>query len=442
VKTEIENQKTVNCSLLTVNSIAITGAGCRFAKTADPQTFWRHTLANVPLLSACPSVHELLAKAEAIGQPWLCPPRKIGLLENLHSYEAETFREQDAPATLFAAQVAMEALRDASLSSGRMSSSRTGLYIGATSPFSPALEAVLQHLHNVDQTVALARNLAPHADESQLEGLSRHLRAGLPPFTQAMVRDAHPHTLAASVAALLKISGPARVACDGHAAFFGALQTAMDDLAAGRVDAAVVGAVTPAFTSASLLAACALMDITRREVLHSFCKSADGTTPGEGAAFFVLQRQGQFHATPYAIVRGVAMGGDLPQTPGAENIGYIEAHGSGVRQEDNAELAALCDAFKSVAAPVAIGTAKPMFGHTLAASGAAGFLRAALALRHRVLPPTPLAGKSHPRLAQSSPLYVPEEPRPWVGGASPRRAGVTALDPTGLCGHAILEESL
>jgi len=426
------------------DAIVITGAGCRFAKTADPQTFWRHTLANVPLLSPCPAVHELLAKAEAIGQPWLCPPRKIGMLENLYSYEPEAFdapKEASAEA-LFTAQVAIEALRDAGLSLGRMSSSRTGLYIGASNPFSTALEATLQHLHNVDQTVALARNLAPHADEAQLEGLSRHLRAGLPAFTQAMVRNAHPHALAANVAALLKMSGPARVACDGHAAFFGALQMAMDDLAAARVDAALIGAVSPAFTSASLLAACALMNITRHEVPHALCKSADGTTPGEGAAFFVLQRAGQFNAAPYATVRGVAMGMDLPQVLSAENVGYVEAHGSGVKQEDAAELEALCDAFKSASAPVAIGTAKPMFGHTLAASGAAGFLRAALALRHRVLPSTPLAGKLHPRLAQSSPLYVPEEPRPWVAGASPRRAGVTALDPTGLCGHAVLEEAL
>jgi acyl transferase domain-containing protein len=80
-----------------------------------------------------------------------------------------------------------------------------------------------------------------------------------------------------------------------------------------------------------------------------------------------------------------------------------------------------------------------MFGHTLAGSGALGFLRAALVLRHKILPPSVIVGKLHPRLVQSQ-LYVPEEPRPWVAGASPRLAGATAVDPTGICGHAILQE--
>ena len=106
------------------DAIVITGAGCRFAGTANPQAFWRNTLANAPLLSACPAVHELLAKAEAIGQPWLCPPRKIGLLENLYSYDAEAFdagKDFSAEA-LFAAQAAMEALRDAGLARGQLES--------------------------------------------------------------------------------------------------------------------------------------------------------------------------------------------------------------------------------------------------------------------------------------------------------------------------------
>ena len=436
-----------------MSNIVITGAGCRFASTDGPDVFWRHTLANEPLLSPCPDMHGLVAKAEAIGQPWLCPPRIMGLLGGLYSYDPDAF---DAPETaqpdaLFAAQLAVEALRDAGLSTRSLDAERTGVYLGLANPFTPAQENILQHLHNVDQTVALVRGLAPHADEPQLAELGRHLRAALPAFTQAAVRGAHPHAPAAEVAALLGLAGPARVACDGHAAFFGALRMAMDDLANGRADAALVGALAPPFTQASLLAACASQETTRHEVPHALCKSADGMAPGEGGAFFVLQCAGEpftYNAAPYAVARGVAL---LPGVPramkavfcetGAElqNTGYVEANGSGVPAEDNAELEAMAGFF-TAGEPVAVGTAKPMFGHALAASGALGFLRAALVLRHKILPPSVIAGKPHARLAQPCAMYLPVEPRPWVSGASQRLAGVTCMDPAGLCGHALLGE--
>ena len=443
-----------------MNPIVITGAGCRFARTETPEVFWRHTLANESLLSPCPRAHELLAKAEAIGQPWLCPPRRAGLLEGLYSYDPEVFDapENFMPDALFAAQLAVEALRDAGLSTRSLAPGRTGVYVGYANVCAPAAENVLQHLHNVDQTVALARSLFPRADEPQLAALGRHLRAGLPAFTQAAVRNAHPHALAAGVAGLLGFAGPARVACDGHAAFFGALRMALDDLNRERADAALVGAVNPPFTAASLLAACAAQETTRHEIPHALCRSADGMAPGEGGAFFVLQRAGgsfSYNAAPYAVARGVAtLAGCHAEVVGraAEavlceagvelcHVGYVEANGSGVPREDAAELEAMA-AFFTPSAPVAVGTAKPVFGHALAASGAMGFLRAALALRHKIFPPSLIAGKPHARLAQSRAVYVPAEPRPWVSGAPQRFAGVTCMDPAGLCGQAVLQEFL
>jgi len=443
---------------MTPETIIITGAACRFAGTPNADLFWRNTLANEPLLSARPAPRELLDKAAAAGVPWLCPPRATGLLEGLYNYDPGAFDAPPdaAPDALFAAQLALEALRDAGLSTRSLDPGRTGVHIGCATPFTPALEAALQHLHLVDQTVALARNLAPRAGETRLAALGRHLRAALPPFTQSAVRDAHPHALAATTASLLGFAGPARVACDGHAAFFGALQMALDDLRGGRADAALVGAVSPPFTAASLLAACALQETTRHDVPHALCKSADGMAPGEGGAFFVLQRATPGFspvATPYAEAGAVSLlFAPGPNTvarvmeaalraAGAEpcHVGYVEANGSGVPREDAAELEAMSTLFDP-ASPAAIGTGKPMFGHTLAASGAAGFLRAALALRHRILPPSVVTGKPHPRLAQSRALYVPAEPRPWVSGAAQRFAGATAMDPSGVCGHALLRE--
>ena len=71
---------------------------------------------------------------------------------------------------------------------------------------------------------------------------------------------------------------------------------------------------------------------------------------------------------------------------------------------------------------------KGNIGHTLRASMAAGLVKAALALRYRVLPPQ--VAPEHPMDALTRPdssAYLLTEARPWITGdsANPRRAAVT-----------------
>ncbi|RMF85893.1 MAG: acyltransferase domain-containing protein, partial [Nitrospinota bacterium] len=89
----------------------------------------------------------------------------------------------------------------------------------------------------------------------------------------------------------------------------------------------------------------------------------------------------------------------------------------------------------------AIGSVKSMIGHTKCTAGVAGLIKAALALYHKVLPPTIGIKRPNPILAES-PFYVNTEPRPWLQGAvdHPRRAGVSAFGFGGTNFHAVLEE--
>ena len=76
-----------------------------------------------------------------------------------------------------------------------------------------------------------------------------------------------------------------------------------------------------------------------------------------------------------------------------------------------------------------------MIGHTIPAAGVAGLIKTALALHHRVLPPTLGVRASPTRSSGSSarPFYINTETRPWIhGGSEPRRAGVNAF---GFGGH-------
>src|SRR6185295_2421486 len=85
---------------------------------------------------------------------------------------------------------------------------------------------------------------------------------------------------------------------------------------------------------------------------------------------------------------------------------------------------------------------KSMIGHTMPAAGIAGVIKAALALYHRVLPPTLNCAEPNPALRlDKTPFYVNTETRPWIHGAdTPRRAGVNSFGFGGINGHVVLEE--
>src|SRR5690606_36113518 len=75
----------------------------------------------------------------------------------------------------------------------------------------------------------------------------------------------------------------------------------------------------------------------------------------------------------------------------ADSIGLVEAHGSGTPIGDPIEVQALTRAFRATTDSVgycALGSIKTNIGHTDAAAGVAGLIKATLALRHRQIPPS------------------------------------------------------
>ncbi len=169
----------------------------------------------------------------------------------------------------------------------------------------------------------------------------------------------------------------------------------------------------------------------------------------------------------YAVIRGVGVASDgrgmsvmAPRVEGEElalqrayaaaevspaSIGLIEAHGTGTPVGDATEVQALTRVFGERDGELprcAVGTVKSMIGHTIPAAGVAGLIKTALALHHRVLPPTIACDQPNPELGlEHTPFYINTETRPWIHGASePRRAGINAFGFGGINAHAVLEE--
>jgi nodulation protein E len=71
-----------------------------------------------------------------------------------------------------------------------------------------------------------------------------------------------------------------------------------------------------------------------------------------------------------------------------EEVGYVNAHGTGTLGNDPVETRAIREVFGARASAVAVSSTKSMHGHTLGAAGALEAVATALALHHGVLPPT------------------------------------------------------
>ncbi|MEI8306727.1 MAG: beta-ketoacyl synthase N-terminal-like domain-containing protein, partial [Chloroflexales bacterium] len=250
-----------------------------------------------------------------------------------------------------------------------------------------------------------------------------------------------------------------------------ALQMALSELTEHRCDMMLTGGVDTDNSPFMYMCFSKTPAFSRQDSPRPFDATSDGMMVGEGLGMLVLKRLADAERDGdrvYAVIRGIGSSSDgryksiyAPRSEGqaralrrayasagvpAASIGLIEAHGTGTVAGDLCEVQTLRDVFgegNPRQAHIALGSVKSQIGHTKAAAGAAGLIKAALALHHRVLPPTINVGTPNPKFGlEGSPLYVNTRPRPWLraAGAPPRRAAVSAFGFGGTNFHVVLEE--
>ncbi len=107
------------------------------------------------------------------------------------------------------------------------------------------------------------------------------------------------------------------------------------------------------------------------------------------------------------------------------------------------ELESLAQVFgHAPRAAIALGSAKSNIGHLKAGAGAAGFLKAVMAVHEKVLPPTLNAERPNPNADFSnSPFFLSHNLQEWAKPHGyPRRAGVSSYGFGGTNFHVVLEE--
>ncbi|MCX4091552.1 type I polyketide synthase [Nocardia sp. alder85J] len=279
------------------------------------------------------------------------------------------------------------------------------------------------------------------------------------------------NVIAGRVANRLDLGGMNCTVDAACASSLSAVHMAISELVSGRADMMITGGCDTENSVFGYMCFSKVGALSRSGTIKPLDDGADGTLVGEGIGMLALKRLADAERDGdrvYAVIRGIGSSSDgrfksiyAPRAEGQQaalrrayvdadcspaSIGLFEAHATGTRVGDQTELTALNAVLRAETDETgyaAIGSVKSQIGHTKGAAGAASLMKLALALHHKVLPPTINVTTPNNALDDTSPLYVNTRTRPWIRDPHrpQRRAAASAMGFGGTNFHAVLQET-
>lgn len=226
------------------------------------------------------------------------------------------------------------------------------------------------------------------------------------------------------------ITGPSFSVASACSSANHAIGVAYHMVRSGMVDAAITGGTEATITYGTMKGWEALR-VMAPDTCRPFSRDRKGMVLGEGAAIMVLERLDRATARGAKIhgeIAGFGMSSDagdivLPAATGAaaamkaclddgrinaDEVGYINAHGTGTAANDVTETKAIHAVMREHAKRLAVSSTKSMHGHALGAAGALELAATVIALKEGFIPPTANFTEADPQCDLD---YVPNQPR-------------------------------
>ncbi|MFF6994952.1 SDR family NAD(P)-dependent oxidoreductase [Streptomyces sp. NPDC008313] len=423
--------------------LAVVGLSCRLPGGATPEEFWHSLTEGRDSTSQFPE--ERHSTAGFYDPDPDHPGTAYTLSGNFLDGPVDTFdptvfgispREAAGmdPQQRLVLELAWEAMENACLPPAELEGSRVGVFLGASTS---------DYVRMRQQKGAMA-----DVDAYQLIG--------------------EPSFLAGRISYTFGFQGPSMVIDTACSSSLVALEQAVLSLRSGACDMALVGGVNLMLSPYGFVLVSKLRALSPDGRCKTFDASADGYARGEGGALFVLKRLSEAEAAGdriLAVVHGVATEHDgrssgltVPNPSAQQNVissalkdagvapaelTYVEAHGTGTQLGDPIELKAL-NAVTSVNRapdrPLLVGSVKTNIGHLEPAAGAAGMLKAVLAVQHDTLPRHLHLNDPNPQVPWDMlNLKVTTEETRWPEGR--RLAGVSSFGASGTNAHTVIGEA-
>jgi 8-amino-7-oxononanoate synthase len=449
--------------------IAIVGLSCRFPGARDVTEFWANSLNASHQFRPVPADrwnHETFFSTD-FREKYATYTDRVAFIQDVERFAALHHRIPPRRAKAMDPQhrllvdLAREAVQDAGWERGEFDRARTGVFVGLSS----------SDYRDIAGARVIATMLADGSfpagghDPALIEAIAE-ASAAIEPAQSFSLAGNLLNMAPCTVSELLDLGGPAFAVDAACSSAMVALHEAVNHLRTGSCTTALVGGVFINMTPSALVGFSRVGALSAAGVCRPFDTRADGFVLGEGGSIAVLRPLDDAIAAGdriYAVLNGIGTANDGrgagPMTPKAEGqeaamraayidaglepgaVDFLEAHGTGTAVGDRVEVEAIRRVREGRSRPCYLSSGKAIIGHTLPAAGAAGILRAALALHHSTVPPQPALTENTELPLTEAGLRITTEPQEWpdVDGDR-RRAGVNSFGFGGTNVHAVLSE--
>ncbi|WP_246722028.1 type I polyketide synthase [Methylosinus sp. H3A] len=452
--------------------IAIVGMACVMPGAEDARAFWRNIVQSICMFREVsedrwrPSDFFDTARApDRIYSKWGAFLDEIAFDPTAYGIPPASLPSIE-PVQLLALHVATKALADAGFDRRPFPKDRTATIFASGAMNELGTLYVFRTLlsHYLPKVAGLSEETRAHI-VSSLYG------SQLPQWTPDSFPGFLANVAAGRVSNRLDLRGANFTVDAACSSSLAALDAGIRELQSHDADVALIGGIDGANGCMAFMSFAQTHALSPTGVCRPFSDTADGIVLGEGVAAIVLKRLSDAERDGdriYAVVKGVGSSSDgrnrsltAPDNRGQAlalqrayekagvdpaSVALIEAHGTGTVVGDKCEIKSMTQVFGEAGAErqsCAVGSVKSMIGHTKVTAGLAALVKASLALKHRVLPPTLGVDKPSSRVDfAQTPFYVNTRARPWFARSpdEPRRCGVSAFGFGGTNFHAVLEE--
>ncbi|MBW4633316.1 MAG: acyltransferase domain-containing protein [Iphinoe sp. HA4291-MV1] len=456
------------------NPIAIIGMASLFAKSRNLREYWQNIINKIDGITDVPSTHWNIEEyydpnPRTPEEKTYC--KRGGFIPYVDFNPMEfgippSILEVTDVAQLLSLVVAKEAMEDAGYDTSREFNRETiGVILGvAGNQLGLPLAARLEY--PVWEKVLKSSGLS----DEDTQKIIKKIKSAYVNWDENAFPGMLGNVVAGRIANRLNLGGINCVVDAACASSFAALKMAISELIEHRCDMMLTGGVDTDNTIMAYMCFSKTPAVSPSDNVKPFDAKSDGMMLGEGVGMVVLKRLEdaiQDNDKIYAVIKGIGTSSDgryksiyAPRQEGqvkalqrayedagfsAQTVTLMEAHGTGTMAGDPTEFASLREFFgeNSHKQYIALGSVKSQIGHTKAAAGAASLIKTALALHHKILPPTINITQPNPKLnIQNSAFYLNTETKPWIRaeGEAPRRAGINSFGFGGTNYHVVLEE--
>ena len=463
------------------SAIAIVGMACRYPDARTPRDLWENVLSQRRAFRRLPD--QRLRAEDYVSADRDAPDRTYvargavleGYAFDRHRFRVAggTYRQADL-AHWLALEVAADALVDAGYAEGEgLPRDATGVLLGntLTGEFSRANLMRLRwpYVRRVVDAMLAERQWTSSQRLELLDEMEARYKAPFEPIGAESLAGGLSNTIAGRICNHFDLHGGGYTLDGACASSLLALANACSALTAGDLDVALAGGVDLSLDPFEIIGFAKTGALAPEQMRVYDVRSA-GFFPGEGCGMAVLMRHADALAEGrrvYAVIRGWGISSDgaggitRPETDGQllavrrayrragvgpDAVAYFEGHGTGTAVGDETELRTLAQAIRGASAGgrragsiATLGTVKANIGHTKAAAGIAGLIKATMAVHEQTVPPTTGCTDPQAELAGADPvLRIAACAEPWPEDRS-LLAAVSAMGFGGINTHIALE---